>query len=102
MQVGLQKILDQGHTRVSIARKLGLDPERVWQWFYRGEVPVDFIIRVCQVMDWSVVPHEFRPDCYPNPWDGVPLEQVIKAPSRFREETSALVEASGGYYAGTY
>lgn len=102
MQAGLQKILDQGHTRVSVARRLGMQPERVWQWFYRGKVPIHLIIRLCEAMDWSVVPHEFRPDLYPNLSDGVPLEQVIKAPSRFREETSALVEASGGCYAGTH
>ncbi|EFI6576895.1 helix-turn-helix domain-containing protein, partial [Escherichia coli] len=35
-------------------------------------VPSERVLQLCELGNWSVTPHELRPDIYPNPNDGLP------------------------------
>jgi len=32
------------------------------------------VLATCKATGWTVTPHELRPDLYPNPTDGIPIE----------------------------
>ncbi|EFC0456606.1 helix-turn-helix domain-containing protein, partial [Escherichia coli] len=36
------------------------------------QVPSERVLQLCELGNWSVTPHELRPDIYPNPNDGLP------------------------------
>lgn len=46
--------------------------QSVANWIINNQVPADRVIQLCGLGDWSVTPHELRPDIYPNPTDGMP------------------------------
>ncbi|WP_333710344.1 transcriptional regulator [Malikia spinosa] len=56
---------------VALSTALGLSRGAVSQW---DKVPVDKVLRVCDLTSWQVTPHELRPDIYPNPSDGLPVD----------------------------
>ncbi|EPE0615628.1 transcriptional regulator, partial [Escherichia coli] len=47
-------------------------------WF-KKRVPAEEVIPACEALDWGVTPHELRPDKYPNPTDGLPVEYQANA-----------------------
>ena len=82
----LRRILDDGISLNWIGTKMGITYMGVRKWFKKGQkVPAVHVIRLCEILDWRVLPHEIRPDIYPNLIDGVPREEIEKRPSRFRE-----------------
>lgn len=42
--------------------------------FERESLPGERVLAVACATGWRVTPHELRPDLYPNPTDGLPLE----------------------------
>lgn len=46
--------------------------QSVANWIINNQVPADRVIQLCAMGNWSVTPHELRPDIYPNPTDGKP------------------------------
>jgi hypothetical protein len=48
----------------------------VWNWLNKqgGEVPSEHVIAVAWASEWRKLPHDFRPDLYPHPTDGLPIE----------------------------
>lgn len=74
----MEKILEiLGPGGVSaIARHFGLKPWAVSMWRRNG-VPAERVIPLCQFMDWLVVPHDVRPDLYPERTDGVPAATLL-------------------------
>lgn len=42
-------------------------------WLTRDKnIPSDWVLPLCESVDWQVTPHELRPDLYPHPHDGLP------------------------------
>lgn len=55
-----------------VAQRLGLKSAMaVSQWKKRG-VPAEHILKICDMTDWLITPHELAPDLYPHPDDGMP------------------------------
>jgi DNA-binding transcriptional regulator YdaS (Cro superfamily) len=54
----------------------------VWKWLNSpsdNTPPSEWVIPICQAIDWQSTPHELRPDIYPNPTDGLPVDQNQEA-----------------------
>lgn len=50
----------------------------VWKWLNSpsdNTPPSEWVIPICQSVYWEITPHELRPDIYPNPTDGMPVNQ---------------------------
>lgn len=63
--VGLQRL----------AKRLKVTYQAIRKWSVTG-VPAERVIAVCSAVDWSVTPHQVRPDLYPNPGDALPSGSV--------------------------
>lgn len=49
----------------------------VWKWLNSpsdNTPPSEWVIPICQAVEWEVTPNELRPDIYPNPTDGLPVD----------------------------
>lgn len=62
---------------VAVSVGMGFSRATVANW---KRVPPDHVIRFCTALDWSVTPHELRPDLYPNPADGLPAGHAARCP----------------------
>lgn len=54
----------------------------VWGWLNSVGMevpPAEAVIPICETIHWQMTPHELRPDLYPNRYDGIPPNQIIKA-----------------------
>ncbi|HHT0530817.1 helix-turn-helix domain-containing protein [Raoultella sp. Lac2] len=56
----------------AIAKRLGITPQAVNQWFNKPHIPPRFVLPICELVRWKVTPHEIRPDLYPGFMDGIP------------------------------
>ncbi|EEU4016615.1 helix-turn-helix domain-containing protein [Escherichia coli] len=68
------KIHQRGLSQAGIARLIGLPQQVVSRWANGQQVPASRVLQLCEIMAWEVTPHELRPDIYPNPTDGLPVE----------------------------
>lgn len=49
----------------------------VWKWLnsLKGETPPpEYVIAIAAATRWRLTPHDLRPDIYPNPTDGLPVD----------------------------
>lgn len=47
----------------------------VWAWLHSNKSPMppaEYVLAICDSVEWQVTPHELRPDIYPNPLDAMP------------------------------
>lgn len=58
-----------------LAARLGEHRGTVTNWGRRG-IPAERVLDICRLTEWRITPHQLRPDIYPNPDDGLPLEPV--------------------------
>lgn len=78
----LKNVVERNGGQSATANRLrSLRPEskirqgHVRNWIYRDErLPPEWILPLCEVDAWQVTPHELRPDIYPHPHDGLPVE----------------------------
>ncbi|TGC25308.1 YdaS family helix-turn-helix protein [Escherichia sp. E1130] len=56
----------------AISKGLGITPQAVNQWFSKSVIPPRFVLQLCELTGWKVIPHEIRPDLYPSTDDGLP------------------------------
>ena len=62
-----------GKSLSEVARRFGFkSTQSVANWVINNQVPSERVLQLCQLENWSVTPHELRPDIYPNPNDGLP------------------------------
>lgn len=72
----LRKAISIAGSQTLLAKSLGLSQPYIWNWLNRDHaVPAEFVIPVSRSVDWTVTPHELRPDIYPHPADGLPLSK---------------------------
>lgn len=62
-----------GKSLSEVARRFGFkSTQSVANWVINNQVPSERVLQLCELGNWSVTPHELRPDIYPNPNDGLP------------------------------
>ncbi|MEQ4782930.1 transcriptional regulator [Enterobacter hormaechei] len=72
---GLDKAISFAGTASKLAAMLGIKPMSVSRWKnrYQGAVPAERVLPIYILT--GVTPHELRPDLYPNPTDGLPIQE---------------------------
>lgn len=78
----LQKAVEfaGGQTRLAAgirARISGSKVSQVHVWGWLNDLksacpPAEYVLPICDTVDWRITPHEMRPDLYPHPTDGLP------------------------------
>lgn len=76
MNIPLLKLLDLANGQTSLSVKTGIPQATISAWVNRFSYRVgsESVLRVCEAVNWQVTPHQLRPDLYPHPDDGLPLE----------------------------
>ena len=69
---GLKRACRLAGSMTKLAQGLDLTKGAVGQWGDR--VPAERVLDVARVVGFAVTPHQLRPDLYPNPSDGLPVE----------------------------
>ncbi|HBE5554406.1 transcriptional regulator [Escherichia coli] len=67
------KIHQKGLSQAGVARLIGLPQQVVSRWANGHQIPASRVLQLCEIMEWTITPHELRPDIYPNPTDGLPV-----------------------------
>ena len=62
----LQEIIEHNGGAKHLAEKMGVSPMAVSLWRSKG-VPAQRVIQLCELSDGTVIPHDLRPDIYPDP-----------------------------------
>ncbi|EHN97157.1 transcriptional regulator [Escherichia coli] len=75
------KIHQKGLSQAGIARLIGLPQQVVSRWANGHQVPASRVLQLCEIMEWTITPHELRPDIYPNPTDGLPVGCKTNTPN---------------------
>lgn len=73
---GLDKAINKFGNQRRLAFALGVRPSSLNRWIkkYNGNVPADRVLPIFNAT--GVTPHELRPDLYPNPTDGLPVQDT--------------------------
>ena len=71
----LKEKITKTMSRVDIGNSFGISSQAVSKWMSRGKVPSKRVLQLCQILNWSVTPHEINPEAYPNPTDGLPRQR---------------------------
>lgn len=74
MNESLKEKISNTMSRVDIGSHFGISSQAVSKWMSRGKVPSKRVLPLCQILNWSVTPHEIDPEAYPNPTDGIPQQ----------------------------
>lgn len=82
MKTPLEIAVDKADGQEPLARAIRiLRPDKkisqaqIWKWLNKPKRPVppsEFVIPICEALDWEMTPHQLRPDIYPNPADALP------------------------------
>lgn len=81
-------------SQAQIGRLMGVPQQLISRWLSTSRFPAGRVLGFCEVMDWSITPHEVRPDLYPNPTDGIPIQRPRKNKRRSTPTTSPTGENS--------
>ncbi|HHI2551387.1 TPA: transcriptional regulator [Klebsiella aerogenes] len=70
---GLTTAIERSGSAKNLADKIGITKQAISLWHRMG-IPA---ARVLQIFNATgVTPHELRPDLYPNPTDGMPIQNT--------------------------
>ena len=85
MKTSLEIAIEKADGQAPLARAvkiqrpgLKITQAQIWKWLNRAVGPVppaEFVIPICEAIEWEMTPHELRPDIYPNPSDGLPVDR---------------------------
>lgn len=64
-------------TQKKFAASLNITQALVSRWNQGGQVSAELVLPVSEKTNWQVTPHDLRPDLYPHPHDGMPLEMRV-------------------------
>lgn len=77
MGMSIEQIINQVGLQ-TIATRMGTTAQRVNNWRTRG-FPAEVVISFCRATEWRALPHDIRPDIYPNKYDGYPVIPRVAA-----------------------
>ncbi|MBK8916414.1 MAG: helix-turn-helix domain-containing protein [Phycisphaerales bacterium] len=63
--------LSGGQTALAAGLEPPARPQAIQQW---RRIPADRVIQVARLTRYELTPHDLRPDLYPHPDDGLPVE----------------------------
>lgn len=74
MDTPLLKLINTAGGQSALARLSGVPQATISAWVNRFQhrVGADFVIKLCESVEWKITPHQLRPDIYPHPNDGLP------------------------------
>lgn len=75
----LGKVIELAGGQSALAKAIGLKQGHIYYWMKTGRIPGDHVLAVCEAVSFEVTPHELRPDIYPNPTDGLPVDSQAVA-----------------------
>jgi DNA-binding transcriptional regulator YdaS (Cro superfamily) len=80
MDEALKRVIDLCGSQSALASRLDppAKPQAIQQW---KRTPPERVIGVSRAVNFDVTPHELRPDIYPFPDDGLPLEHRGRGPA---------------------
>lgn len=85
-----------GKSLSEVARRFGFkSTQSVANWVINNQVPSERVLQLCELGNWSVTPHELRPDIYPNPNDGLLVVQVWRCFPRSTTSRSITMARTG-------
>jgi DNA-binding transcriptional regulator YdaS (Cro superfamily) len=62
-------------SQTELAKAIGVSQTMVSSWVLdKKRVASERVFSICLATSWQVTPHELRPDLYPHPHDGLPVE----------------------------
>jgi len=70
----IERAVIEAETQARLARRINVTPQAIQGWQKTGQVPPDRVLDVARAVGFKVTPHELRPDLYPHPDDGLPVE----------------------------
>ncbi|ECC1693754.1 Cro/Cl family transcriptional regulator [Salmonella enterica subsp. salamae] len=73
MKLDLKGKISKISSQAALASRLGCKQQTVSLWM-KNSVPANNVLDLCAALEWQITPHEVRPDLYPNPNDGLPIE----------------------------
>jgi len=76
----LRKLIEHKNlgSQAAVAKVVGVRQQVVGYWLKNG-VPAEHVLPICGAVTFEVTPHQLRPDLYPHPDDGLPLEMRQQA-----------------------
>lgn len=69
----LQRVIDIKGSQSALAAVVGAKQQAVGYWLREG-LPGEHVLTISADVMYAVTPHELRPDLYPHPDDGLPVE----------------------------
>jgi len=75
MKTSIQKKLLSVCSQAELGRRMKRRAQTVNGWV-KNKIPGELVLKVSEVVDFKVTPHELRPDLYPNPTDGLPQKDA--------------------------
>ena len=82
-----EKAISLVGTQTILAKAIGTTQQTVSIWV-KTKLSAEFVIKVAEQVDYQVTPHELRPDLYPHPDDGLPLDKRGLVSTQTNQETS--------------
>lgn len=62
----------------TVAKHFGISPVSVYEWISAERLPADRVIPLAKLTEWAFTPHTLNPNLYPNPHDGLPVEEQLE------------------------
>jgi hypothetical protein len=62
------------NNKAALGLAAGVTRQAVCQWGDDDMLKAEYVIPVCESLEWKVSPHVLRPDIYPNAADGLPAQ----------------------------
>lgn len=75
MKCSIEKSVQILGGQSALARLIGVSQPAVHKWRKTGIVPVRRAISIARATGWEITPHDLRPDVFPNPTDGMPVDE---------------------------
>ena len=82
-----RELIKKAGGREAVGRLFGCTGQAVGLWYVAG-VPAERVLKLCKFADYGITPHELRPDLYPHPDDGLPLDKRGLVSTQTNQETS--------------
>ncbi|WP_208455954.1 Cro/CI family transcriptional regulator [Burkholderia vietnamiensis] len=57
----------------AVAAAFGISRISIYEWIDKGRVPEPRVLRLAELTNWKITPHQLAPALYPNPRDGLPV-----------------------------